>query len=142
MADKKELQEKALAYRILESRLESMSKQRDLLVQRMVEIESTLESIRELQKSKGEVLFPLGSTAYTFGKITSDKMIVEIGAGVALEKTPDEAAKILEERKQEVAEVVRKVQDQMVETANRLDILAPELESMVEGHDHEHLEGG
>ncbi|MBS3054896.1 MAG: prefoldin subunit alpha [Candidatus Aenigmarchaeota archaeon] len=140
MADKKELQEKALAYRILESRLEPMSKQRDLLLQRMAEIESTLESINELRRNKDEVLFPLGSTAYTFGKITSNKMIVEIGAGVALEKTPEEAAKILEERKNEVEDVIRKIQDQMVETANRLEILAPELESMVEGH--ENLEGG
>lgn len=140
MADKKELEEKAFAYRILENRLDSMSKQRDMLIQRMVEIQSTLQSINELQKAKDEILFPLGSTAYTFGKVTGDKLIVEIGAGVALGKTPEEAAKILEDRKKEVEDVIKRIQNQMVETANRMEILAPEIESMVEGH--EHLEGG
>lgn len=140
MPDKNELEEKAYVYRILESRLDSMSKQRDLLIQRMVEIQSTLQSIKELQKAKDEILFPLGSTAYTFGKAIGDKLIVEIGAGVALQKTPEEAAKILEGRKKEVEEVIKKIQNQMVETANRMEILAPEIESMVESH--EHLEGG
>jgi len=132
MTDKKELQEKALAYRILETRLESLAKQRDLLAKRMIEIESTIGSIKDLQKSKDEVLFPLGSNSYTFGKVTNDKMIVEIGAGVALEKNPEEAVKILEERKNEVEEVIKNIQNQMVDIANRLEILAPELESLVE----------
>ena len=142
MPDKKELQEKAMVYQILQNRLESMAKQRDLLLQRIVEINSTIESIKELKKGKDEILFPLGSNSYTFGKMTSNKMIVEIGAGVALEKTPEEAEKILEDRMKEVESVIKNVQDQMVQTANRLEILAPELESMVDDRNDEHLEGG
>jgi len=142
MADEKELQEKALVYKILESRLESFAKQRDLLVQRMIELESTIESIKELGKTKDEVLFPLGSSAYTFGKTTSGKMIVEVGAGVALEETPEEAMKILEDRKKEVEDVLKNIQNQMIDVVNKLDILSQELQSLAEEHDHEHLEGG
>jgi len=141
MAAKKELQEKALAYRILESRLETLSKQRDLVVQRMVELESTIESVEEVQKSKEEVLFPLGSSAYTFGKPKVDKMIIEVGAGVALEKTPEEAVAVLKDRENEIENVLKNIQAQMVDTVNRLEILGLEVEELAE-HDHEHLEAG
>jgi prefoldin alpha subunit len=86
MEKERELQEKILAYRIFESRLNALLKQRDLIVNKIVEINSTLESIDEIEKSD-EALFSIGSEAYAKGKIVDkEKVIIEIGANIAIEK--------------------------------------------------------
>ncbi len=110
MADK-HLQERIMTYRILESRLDSMLKQRELIANKIVEIQTTLESVDEIQNSKEEILFPVGSEAYTFGKATEKgKIIVEIGANVALEKTVDEGKQILLRRQKELENVLQEMQ--------------------------------
>ena len=69
----KELEQKIGLYRILESRLEAMSKQRDLLFQKLAEIRATAESVEDVEKNKGEIIFPLGSQVYSFGKMSENK---------------------------------------------------------------------
>lgn len=133
MPEEKELQEKILAYRILESRLNSLLQQRDIVVSKILEIQTTLASIDEIKKSKKDVLFPLGSEAYTRGKVTSkNKLIVEIGAGIALEKTTKEGKKTLEERKSEFESALDKIQSDITAISSRMDKLGPEIKELSE----------
>jgi prefoldin alpha subunit len=131
--EKKELQEKIFAYRLLESRLDGLIKQRDLLISRMAEIQSTLNSIDEIEKSREEILFPLGSNAYVAGKVNDKKnMIVEIGAGIALEKTTKEGEEILKRRMEEVEKVLTSVQQGIIETSSTLNELGPQIQQGIE----------
>jgi prefoldin alpha subunit len=133
MVEQKELQEKILTYRILEARLNSLIKQRDLIASKLVEIQNTLESIDEIEKSKEEVLFHIGSEAYAFGKITEKKkMIVEIGANVALEKTMEEGREILNKRKAEMENTLNSVQRDITEISFIMEQLGPEIQEMAE----------
>ncbi|MCS7106253.1 MAG: hypothetical protein NZ942_02980, partial [Candidatus Aenigmarchaeota archaeon] len=66
--EKKELQEKILFYRLLEAKLNSLLKEREILIAKTIEIQTTLQSIEEINKGK-EILFALGSEAYAFGKL-------------------------------------------------------------------------
>lgn len=96
----KELQEKVMVYRIVESRIDALMRQRDLFLNKILELQNTIASVDEIAKSKEEILFPIGSEAYSFGKVVDkDKIIVEIGAGVALEKNFEEAKEIIRKRK-------------------------------------------
>jgi len=131
MAEQKELQEKIITYRILESRLDSLLKQRDVLASKLIEIQITLQSINEIEKSKEEILFPIGSEAYTFGKvIDKKKVIVEIGANVALEKTVEEGKKILDKRRLEIENALNTVQKNIIEISSGLEQLGPEIEEL------------
>ena len=133
MPEERELQEKILAYRILESRLNSLLKQREIVVSRILEIQTTLESIDEIKKSKNDILFPLGSEAYTKGEATSkNKLIVEIGAGIALEKTTKEGKKTLEKRKSEFESALDKIQSDITAISSRMDQLEPEIKDLSE----------
>lgn len=114
-----ELQEKLLAYRSLESRLNSLANQQNMFASKIMEIQSTIESINEIKKQEKEanrnsakdILFPLGSAAHVRGSVADkDKIIVEVGAGVALEKTADEAKEILEKRKKEIEDAMTVLQ--------------------------------
>ena len=140
MNEQREFQEKVLAYRILESRLNSLAQQRELITNKLIEIQTTLNSIDEIEKSKEEVLFPLGSEAYAFGKVADKtKMIVEVGAGVALEKTVGEAKEILKSRMTDIENALTTVQRNMQEASESLEVLEPELQQMMEKQQrHEH----
>lgn len=132
MVDRKDLQEKILAYRILEARLDSLVKQRDLLANKILEIQISLNSIDEISKSNEEILFPIGSQAYAFGKvIEKNKLIVEIGAGVALEKNVGEAKEILNRRKKEIESGLGEVQKSVLEISAGLELLGPEINELV-----------
>jgi len=129
----KDLQEKVLAYRILESRIDSLLKHREFLANKLVEVQTTLESIDEIEKSKEDILFPLGSAAYTFGRIVdNNKMIVEVGAGVALEKNLTEARDVLNERKNDVENALTTIQRNIQEASESLQVLEPEIQQIIE----------
>jgi len=131
MQERKELEEKILAYRILEARLDSLLKQRELIASKIVEIQTTLQSIEEIGKAKGETLFPIGSEAYTFGRITDKKkLIVEIGANVAMEKTVDEGKEILNKRRDEMENALNRLQKNILEISSSIEALGPEIREL------------
>lgn len=130
MAGEKELQEKLLAYRIIESRLDNFMGQRDAMMNRILEIETTLSSLEEMGKEN--ITFSLGSGTHAFGKIENrDKIIVEIGAGVAVEKTAKEAEEILNKRKDEMENALKELQRGIMQLSTGLENLAPEIQDLI-----------
>ena len=128
----RELEERIVAYRILESRLDGLLKQRDMVVSKMIELDTTLKSMDDIEKSE-EVLFPLGSEAYTFGKvIDKKKMIVEIGSGIVLEKTVEEAKETMKKRRSELENILNNVQNEVMQVSSSLDVLGPEIRELSE----------
>jgi len=131
MEEKEELQEKILAYRILEARLDSLLKQRNMLASKLIEIQTTLQSIDEIEKGKGEVLFPIGSETYIFGKVTDKKkLIVGIGANAALEKSVEKGKEILNKRKAEIENTLNGMQKNIAEISSSLSQLGSEIEKL------------
>lgn len=124
----KELQEKVVAYRLLESRLEGLLKQRQAVASKLIEIDTTLSSIDEIEKSE-DVLFPIGAEAYAFGKVTDKKkMIVEVGANVAIEKTIEGAKEVMNERKKDITAALNDIQEDVDKTSSMLEQLATEIQ--------------
>lgn len=133
MTNQKELQEKILTYRILQSRLESLTKQHDLVANKIIELENTLVSIDEFGNSKEKILFSLGSEAHVFGHADDkEKVIVEIGANIALEKTIDEGKKTLNERKAELEKTINEIQNEVMKVSAAIEQLTPELQRLME----------
>jgi len=133
MTDQKELQEKILTYRILQARLESVIKQRDLILNKIFELENTLAGLEEVEKTEEETLFPLGSDAYVFCKPTNkEKLIVEIGANIALEKTFEEGKGTLNKRKAELEKALTETQSEISQLSSAIQDLTPEIQDMIE----------
>lgn len=131
MTEDKELREKVLAHRILEVRLDALLKNRNSMIARMNEIENTIKSIKEIEKND-KFLFPLGSNTYIFGNVTDKtKLIVEMGAGVAFEKSFDSAVEILEKKKSEVEKLINETQNEISETSSTLEQLELEIQEFV-----------
>lgn len=133
MVSEKELQEKVMVYRIIQSRLDALIRQRDIFFNKIVELQNTLVSIDEIAKSKDEILFPIGSEAYSFGKaVDKEKIIVEIGAGIALEKNFEEAKETVRARRGDIETAVKELNQEIENYSNSLFVLEPEIQKLMQ----------
>jgi prefoldin alpha subunit len=134
MSDKKEFQEKLLLYQLLENKINSLMKRRDLVINKIMEIETTISSLNELEKSAGEdILFPLGSNTYIPGTIKKkENVLVELGANVAVEKNVEKTKEILQGRKNNLQTSLQTLERELVNASREMAKLEPEIRSMVE----------
>jgi len=89
---------------MLESYFIDLSQREDTLLNVLREATSAIESIKSLkQKPISETLVPIGMGTYLQTKISSDdKIVLNIGSGVAIEKNTDAAINYLEVRIKEI----------------------------------------
>jgi len=134
MNGNKDIQEKVIRYQILDGRIKALMKRHEMLVVKMVEIGTTLSSIDEIGKNKeNEILLPLGSNVHVPGALKDIKrIVVELGANVAVEEDVEEAKKILEKRKNMINEGVQATEDEIVNLSNEFLRLESELRSLME----------
>ena len=135
MLEQKDIQKKLIAYQILENRANALMKRRDILITRMLEVESTLNSIDELKKSGGEnILLPIGSSVHVKGGLKKvDKMIVELGADTAIESTVEKTKEILGKRKKILEGGLASLEKEIISLNNEIMKLQPEIRAMLEG---------
>lgn len=120
--------------RMMEVKLENLMRQRELLANRLAEIEGTAASIEDISKAKSEVLFHVGGEAFMPAKpLNENKIIVMLGADVAIERNIEDAKKILESRKKEAEGILVQVQNEIERLTKEATELAQKIE---EGHDH------
>ena len=132
--NQKELQEKMVRYQILDSRIKALMSRRDLLLAKKIEIGTTLSSIEEVEKSGGqEILLPLGSNVHVPGTLKeAKKMIVEVGANIAIESTIEKSKDILNKRKKVMEDGFKTIENEMVVISNELMRLEPEIKALLE----------
>ncbi|MHA1835079.1 MAG: prefoldin subunit alpha [Candidatus Baldrarchaeia archaeon] len=133
MVEQKEIQQKLIRYQILESRVNALIKRRDLLITRALEIETTLNSVDDIEKSGGkDILLPIGSSVHVKGELKKvDKMIVELGANTAIESTVEETKRILEKRKKILEDGLASLEREIVSLNNEIMKLQPEIRAML-----------
>jgi prefoldin alpha subunit len=133
MADQKEFQEKLVRYQILEGRVKALLQRREMLIAKIIEVENTLTSMGEIEKEKeSEILLPLGSNVHIPGILKDvKKMIVEIGADVALEKDIVDAKKILGERKDIMNNGLQSIEKEITNITNEMLGIEQEIASLM-----------
>ena len=128
----KKIQEKILEYRVLEERMNQLFQQRALFMSKLQELEITKETLKEISKvGEKKILVAIGSMTYANAKLLgSDKVLVEIGANVALEKSIPEAEKILEKRKQNLESALKRLGEEIERTTQLMQSLQTELQKL------------
>jgi prefoldin alpha subunit len=135
MVEQKEIQKKLIKYQILESRANALMKNREMLITKMLEIESTLNSIEELKKTNGEdILLPIGSSIHVKGELKkTDKMIAELGANTAIESTIEKTKEIIEKRRKILENDLISLENELISLSNEIARLQPEIRAMLGG---------
>ncbi|HDM05731.1 MAG TPA: prefoldin subunit alpha [Candidatus Aenigmarchaeota archaeon] len=132
--EKKNLRSKLLEFQLVENRLKVLESRRNLILSKIAEIERTIQCLDDVQKSgKSEILLSIGSNVYVPGSLKkSEKILVELGAGVAVEKSVEGARSFLEKKLKILENGIASIENEMVNLSQRLNELGREIRKKVE----------
>jgi prefoldin alpha subunit len=106
-------------------------------------LDRALSAVDELDKAEvgQEILVPIGSGSFIHGKLASkEKVILNVGSGVSIEKTATEAKEILSIRKAEVLDGSKKLNDVLAkidQEMQRIQALMQQFEESSQGQRRE-----
>ena len=131
-----EEQLQAIYYQIqmLESYLADLIQKERTIVKVIQEASSSIESIGGItEKEHLETLVPLGLGAYAKAKIIpNEKMILNIGAGVAIERDKDSTINYIESRIKEMQVALQDTATQKQQVAAKLEQNKQELNNLLQ----------
>ena len=132
--EKKNLRSKLLEFQLVENRLKVLESRRNLILSKIAEIERTIQCLNDVQKSgESEILLSIGSNVYVPGSLKkSEKILVELGAGVAVEKSVEGARSFLEKKLKILENGIASIENEMVNLSQRLNELGREIRKKVE----------
>ena len=105
------------------NRTEALSRQVTVLRSTLEEVNMANESIKALMAAKegDEIMVPIGASSFMNVKVTSNKnIVVGIGSGISVEKTPEDANKYMEANAAELSEALKKTVDALQEVQQAL----------------------
>jgi len=106
-------------------------------------LDRALGAVDELDKAEvgQEILVPIGSGSFIHGKLASkEKVVLNVGAGVSIEKTAAEAKEILSIRKAEVLDGSKKLNDVLAkidQEMQRIQAVMQQFEESAQGQGRE-----
>ena len=132
-ASEEKLKEKIAIMRYIETQLGAAQQQMLNLERALIEINTTrlaLASIKDLGKDTASLL-PLGSGVFARGILTKqEKVLMDIGSGVIVEKTPEEILKLLETKEANVRNDINNIQQFINSLEKQYSEIGTELRKM------------
>jgi len=132
--NQKELQEKYMEFKMLEQKVKEFQQHIQALETQINELGEISKSLVDMKnvKSGSEVLVPLNSGIFAKAKLAeSNEVIVNVGAGVLVEKKVEDAKELVEKQ---IAEM-KKMQETIIEQAQnsmiQVSLLQQELQTLV-----------
>lgn len=120
--------------------LEELRKEAEGIQARIVEVQllkeelsRTIESLEFFEKAEGDVeaLLNLGGGVFAYVDVkNSKKMLVDVGAGVVVEKEVKEAIETLRNKKQNVEETEKKLRELLTQIAGQMEKLQREISEL------------
>lgn len=113
---------------------EALQRNLEMVDASLGELEIVVRSLDEIKKQgeNNEVLVPLGADSYVSSKIIdTERVILGIGAGVAVKKSIAEAKSDLEARMKELVKVKKDLGDRLGILLGRLQELTPKVQGIL-----------
>jgi len=114
---------------------EALRQHLSLLAASLSELSMTLEVINTVKglKPGTDILVPMGSDSFITAKLaTTEKVITGLGADVAAERGSEDALKVLEARRTELAQALDRAREELGKLGERMEALRPEAERILE----------
>jgi len=109
------VQQLVMAYQQYQAEAETLARQLSLSQMTMEELSRAVNTIEAIEKADpGQVMMvPIGSGSFLHATLASTSVVLNVGAGVSIEKPPAEAKEALTARKADVAAGSKKIADLM-----------------------------
>jgi prefoldin alpha subunit len=132
--EEKKLEE--ISARIEERRalVEFLRRQISALGEAVGEIGATVEALRKLKEVEPntQLMVPIGPDTFIPARSERiDRVLVDVGAGVTVEKPVDEAIKFLEERSNELQQAMTSIGAESIRAEEELEKLIPERDALL-----------
>ena len=121
--DEEEFRKIATEVRLLESTAQAIQSRINFVNAALTELNLAKMNLEGLEREKIEtsLLVPIGGGSYVKAKLESiENVVVGIGAGVAVEKTFNEAKEILSKRIEELEKLYGRLQQQLSQIAQKI----------------------
>lgn len=122
-------------YRMLQGLSADLQQRINTLSSLLSELQAASSTIEEVEKvgEGAEVLIPIGGASYLKARLAhGGRVVVGLGAGVAVDKSLEDAKKYLEKRMEELSQALSTVQSQLVSVATRMAQLEPKIREALE----------
>ena len=119
-----------IVYQLLQQRLQELTQQASLIERTYFEIETSREGLNSMKDiSKGELLVPMGNGLYIHGKgISGDRVLVNVGSNIVVEKTQKETEAILKQRSEELQQTLGKIAAEMKNVSGQMNQIASSIQ--------------
>ena len=130
--EKDDINGKIMQFQMLQSRLQAMQQKEQEIVEKIEELNRTKSGFEDLKSVKSADSFiPVGSGNFIAGKVTdTSKVIVSIGGGVAVRKSLDGAASVVEEKLKLFGDMLKNLERDGTGVYSQLMKLQQEIEKM------------
>ncbi len=111
-----------------------LRQQLSILASSISELSMTVETVKTIKglKPDTEVLVPIGSDSFTTAKIAlTDRVITDLGANIAAERSVEDAVKMLEARMTELGQTMEQFRQELEKLGERIEALRPEAERIL-----------
>jgi len=134
VSEQERLQSLAIELRMLEGYFNEINTRESLLARAVMESRAALEAIRSFPSNEvSDFLVPIGGGVFIEASAKPpDKLIVNIGANIMVEKTRDGTINSLEERTKEIESAISNLEVQKAELAKRIDANRTAISSILE----------
>lgn len=123
LSEEDQVNQLLVEFRLLENTFNEFTARQNVLERALIEARSALETVKSLgSENPTEVLMPIGAGVLLKGTPpNSEKILVNVGANVVLEKSRDDATAILESRIESLEKGIVSIASQRSQIAERLE---------------------
>ena len=134
MSEEQQAQQLMQQLQMLENHFTQLEQQENTIVNIIREANSAIQSISETKtKTESDSLVPIGMGVYIKSKIQSkEKIIIDVGSGVAVEKDQNSAINWLESRLKELEIALQNVSSQRKLVADNLEIGKQQMQNIMQ----------
>tara|TARA_B110000014_G_scaffold24166_1_gene15322 strand:- start:936 stop:1361 length:426 start_codon:yes stop_codon:yes gene_type:complete len=134
MSEEQQAQQLMQQLQMLENHFTQLAQQENTIVNIIREANSAIQSISETKtKTESDSLVPIGMGVYIKSKIQSkEKIIIDVGSGVAVEKDQNSAINWLESRLKELEIALQNVSSQRKQVADNLEIGKQQMQNIMQ----------
>ncbi|MBU0457554.1 MAG: prefoldin subunit alpha [Nanoarchaeota archaeon] len=114
MPNEEDIQNRYMQFQMLQQQIEQVSQHAELLNQQNIELETSISALQEIEKIKinNEILAPIANGIFLKAELKDNqRLIVNVGGEITVEKTFPEVVKLLEEQKEEVTAKVMEAEE-------------------------------
>ncbi len=107
MATEEQIKKRYLQFQMLQQQIQQLSEHLELLSQQNAELELSIEAVQELAEAKlnTELLAPIANGIFVKGGLRdTSRLLVNVGADIAVEKTVPQVVDLLEQQKKDIME--------------------------------------